>query len=205
MSFLLSLSLLFWMQFFIRHSISQFSFSLPFVIVPFYFRSNLCCPLVCHFVFSFLLSFCLSFSSQLSSRDAGALMSFLSSDLPFGICRIPFKSRTNPFATTNVDPTRGMFTLTRIKGVYLLQYERTLKAQIISYNDTFLFPFDFLFLGPWPWKAETLTEPPFQGSALSVDPVARIVESVSKLTLLTQFRVEIDTFDTNLLCKCGVH
>ena len=30
--------------------------------------------------------------------------------------------------------------------------------------------------------------------ALSVDPVARIVESVSKLTLLTQFRVEIDTF-----------
>lgn len=28
---------------------------------------------------------------------------------------------------------------------------------------------------------------------LSVDPVARIVESVSKLTLLTQFRVEIDT------------
>ena len=41
--------------------------------------------------------------------------------------------------------------------------------------------------------------------ALSVHPVARIVESVSKLTLLTQFRVEIDTFDTNLLCKCGVH
>ena len=40
---------------------------------------------------------------------------------------------------------------------------------------------------------------------LSVDPVARIVESVSQLTLLTQFRVEIDTFDTNLLCKCGVH
>ena len=35
-------------------------------------------------------------------------------------------------------------------------------------------------------------------NALSVDPVARIVESASKLTLLTQFRVKIDTFETNL-------
>ena len=34
------------------------------------------------------------------------------------------------------------------------------------------------------------------GKAPSVDPVARIVQKVSKLTLLTQFRVKIDTFDT---------